>query len=113
MGIIQNMKRNKYNQAHKEKGQKSHDHLNRCRKILCKIQHWEGSNFLFAGKCMELQNIVLSEISQVKKDKGHIFSHMWKIDPNANTRVIIYTYTYTYTYTYIYTQKTHLQKWDS
>jgi hypothetical protein len=61
---------------------------------------------LFAGKCMELENIVLSEISQVQKDKDHIFAHMWKIDPNVNTKVTIYTYTYTYTYTYIYTKNT-------
>jgi hypothetical protein len=30
--------------------------------------------FSFAGKWMELQNIILSEVSQVQKDKGHMFS---------------------------------------
>jgi hypothetical protein len=32
---------------------------------------------LFAGKWMELENIILSEGSQVQKDKGctHVFSH--------------------------------------
>jgi hypothetical protein len=30
----------------------------------------------FAGKWMELENITLSEGSQVQKDKGHVFSHM-------------------------------------
>jgi hypothetical protein len=29
----------------------------------------------------ELVNIILSEGSQVQKDKDHVFSHMWKIDP--------------------------------
>jgi hypothetical protein len=36
---------------------------------------------------------MLSELSQVQKDKDHIFFfHMWKIDQNINTRIIIYTY---------------------
>jgi hypothetical protein len=30
----------------------------------------------FSGKCMELENIILSEVSQVQK----VFSHMWNID---------------------------------
>jgi hypothetical protein len=34
----------------------------------------------FAGKWMELKNIILSEISQAQKAKGHVFSHMWNID---------------------------------
>jgi hypothetical protein len=29
---------------------------------------------------MELENIILSEVSQVQKAKGHVFSHMWNID---------------------------------
>jgi hypothetical protein len=33
---------------------------------------------LFTDEWMELENIMLSEVSQVQKDKGHIFSHMWK-----------------------------------
>jgi hypothetical protein len=28
----------------------------------------------FAGKWMELENIILSEVSQVEKDKSHMFS---------------------------------------
>jgi hypothetical protein len=28
----------------------------------------------FAGKWMELENIILSEVSQVQKDKCHMFS---------------------------------------
>jgi hypothetical protein len=37
----------------------------------------------FKGKWMQLVNIMLSDVSQVKKDTGHMFiSHMWKIDPN-------------------------------
>jgi hypothetical protein len=33
----------------------------------------------FAGKCMELENIILSEVSQVQKAKTHVFSYMWNI----------------------------------
>jgi hypothetical protein len=33
---------------------------------------------LFAGKWIELENIILSEVSQVQKAKGHMFSLMWK-----------------------------------
>jgi hypothetical protein len=35
---------------------------------------------LFAGKWMELEIILLSEVSQALKDKGHVFLHMWKLD---------------------------------
>jgi hypothetical protein len=35
------------------------------------------SEFLsFAGKWMELENIILSEVSQVQKAKNHVLSHM-------------------------------------
>jgi hypothetical protein len=30
--------------------------------------------FSFAGKWMELENIILSEVSQAQKAKGHMFS---------------------------------------
>jgi hypothetical protein len=29
---------------------------------------------LFAGKWMQLENIILSEVSQIQKAKGHMFS---------------------------------------
>jgi hypothetical protein len=32
---------------------------------------------LFAGKWMEVENIILSEVSQVQTAKDHVFSHMW------------------------------------
>jgi hypothetical protein len=36
---------------------------------------------LFAGKWMELENFMLSEVSQAQKNwRSHIFSHMWKLD---------------------------------
>jgi hypothetical protein len=31
----------------------------------------------FAGKWMELESIILSEVSQVQKTKSHVFSCMW------------------------------------
>jgi hypothetical protein len=34
----------------------------------------------FAGKWIKLE-IMLSKASQVQKNKGHVFVHMWKIDP--------------------------------
>jgi hypothetical protein len=34
----------------------------------------------FASKWMELENIILSGVSQVQKAKGHVFSHKWTID---------------------------------
>jgi hypothetical protein len=36
----------------------------------------------FAGKWMELENIILSEVSQTQKTKGcTFFSHMWNTNP--------------------------------
>jgi hypothetical protein len=35
----------------------------------------------FTGKCVELEIITLSEISQTQKRQiSHVFSHMWKLD---------------------------------
>jgi hypothetical protein len=35
----------------------------------------------FAGKWMELENVILSEVSQDQKVRSHMFfSHMWNID---------------------------------
>jgi hypothetical protein len=33
----------------------------------------------FTGKWMELENIILSEVSPIWKDKIHVFPHMWII----------------------------------
>jgi hypothetical protein len=38
----------------------------------------------FEGKWMQLEDIMLSEVSQAQKHKRHIFSHTWKIDPKIN-----------------------------
>jgi hypothetical protein len=36
---------------------------------------------LFSGKWMELENIILSEISQIQKAKRpYVFNHMWNIE---------------------------------
>jgi hypothetical protein len=35
----------------------------------------------FAGKWMELENIILSEVSQAQKAKYHVLPHMQIIDP--------------------------------
>jgi hypothetical protein len=34
----------------------------------------------FAGKWMELENIILIEVSQLQNTRSHIFSHMWNTD---------------------------------
>jgi hypothetical protein len=35
----------------------------------------------FTGKWMELENFMLNKISQVQKNKGHMFfPNMWKLD---------------------------------
>jgi hypothetical protein len=34
----------------------------------------------FAEKWMELEIIMLSEISQTHKDKYYVFSHMWNLE---------------------------------
>jgi hypothetical protein len=36
---------------------------------------------LIAGKWMELENIISSEVNQAQKTKGCMFSLMWNIDP--------------------------------
>jgi hypothetical protein len=53
----------------------------------------------FEGKCMQLEGIMLTEVSQNQKQKRHVFSHTWKIDPKitiyAKTSMIIYKLRYT------------------
>jgi hypothetical protein len=62
---------------------------------------------LFAGKWMELEIIMISEVSQVQKDKSCMFSLMWKKDPKDKWSytwsclylcVCVYIYTYMHTY---------------
>jgi hypothetical protein len=39
----------------------------------------------FEGKWMQLEEIMLSEVSQdQKQQKPHVFSHLWKTDPKIN-----------------------------
>jgi hypothetical protein len=41
---------------------------------------------------MELENILLSEVSQAQKDEGHMFSLICgKTDPSTNSDIVIYT----------------------
>jgi hypothetical protein len=47
----------------------------------------------FTGKWMELENIMLNEARHVQKDKNHVFSHMWKIDPNTSIIICICIHT--------------------
>jgi uroporphyrinogen-III decarboxylase len=43
----------------------------------------------FAGKWMELENTILSEVSQVQKTKHHIFSLICGIQTQTNTSNIL------------------------
>jgi hypothetical protein len=47
------------------------------------MEFWIKKNeiLLFSGKWMKLENIILSEVSQVQEAKGYMFSHMWNIAP--------------------------------
>jgi hypothetical protein len=45
--------------------------------------------FLFAGKWVELENIILSEVSRVQMTKSRMFySHMWNIDLITNAAIL-------------------------
>jgi hypothetical protein len=48
----------------------------------------------FTGKWMERENINLSEVSQVQKDKGCTFSLICRRWIQSNTNITIYTYKY-------------------
>jgi hypothetical protein len=37
------------------------------------------NEIMFAGKCVELKIIILSEISQIQKDKYSVFPHICRI----------------------------------
>jgi hypothetical protein len=56
------------------------------------IQPIKNEIFSLAGKWMELENIILSEVSQVQKAKSCMFSLIGR--PNTSTRNIVYTYKY-------------------
>jgi hypothetical protein len=45
---------------------------------------------LFTSKWMELENIMLTKVNQAQKEKGQMFSHMWKTDPNTSTTICMY-----------------------
>jgi hypothetical protein len=38
----------------------------------------------FESKWMQLEDIMLSDVSRDQKQKIHVFSHTWKIDPKIN-----------------------------
>jgi hypothetical protein len=43
-----------------------------------------NNNMGFEGKWIQLEDIMLSEVSQDQKHKRHAFYHMWKTDPKIN-----------------------------
>jgi hypothetical protein len=48
----------------------------------------ENEILSFAGKGMELENTILSEVSQVQKAKGYMFFLICGICPNTNTAIL-------------------------
>jgi hypothetical protein len=60
----------------------------------------KNESILFTGKWIGLEIIILSEVSQVQKDKGYIFfPHVWKLYMKDKC---IHKYIHDYTYIYIY-----------
>jgi hypothetical protein len=55
------------------------------------IQFYSATNkneiVSFAGKWMELENTIFSEVIEVQKAKNHVFSHMWNT-PDTNTEIL-------------------------
>jgi hypothetical protein len=54
-----------------------------------------NNDMWFEGKWMQLEDIMLSGVSQDQKHKRHVFSHTWKIDTKINihkTSIIIYKF---------------------
>jgi hypothetical protein len=49
------------------------------------FSHKEKRNLVIAGKWIELEIIILSEVSQVQKTKSHMFSLKYR--PNTNTAI--------------------------
>jgi hypothetical protein len=45
---------------------------------------------LFAGKWMELENIILSEVSQAQKTKNHMFSLIWRVDFRSRAKAAMW-----------------------
>jgi hypothetical protein len=42
----------------------------------------------FAGKCMEMENIILSEVCHVQKTKSCMFALYVEYRPNTNTTIL-------------------------
>jgi hypothetical protein len=40
-----------------------------------------NNDMWFEGKWMQLEDIMLSEVSQTQRQRPRVFSHMWKTDP--------------------------------
>jgi hypothetical protein len=54
---------------------------------------------LLAGKWIELENLMLSKVSQAPKQRSHFFPHMWKLDKCTYRYICDHTDTHTHTHT--------------
>ena len=48
------------------------------------LSHKKNEIIPFAAKWMDLEIIILSEVSQKEKDKYHMISHMWNLKYGTN-----------------------------
>jgi hypothetical protein len=48
---------------------------------LCRSKQKELCPYSFAGEWMDLENIILNEVTRLRRPKVTCFSHMWNIDP--------------------------------
>jgi hypothetical protein len=49
----------------------------------------ENEILLFSSKGMELENIILSKVSQAQKTKNHVFSFIYGFRSRANTAMLL------------------------
>jgi hypothetical protein len=57
---------------------------------------------LFTGKCIELENIMLSEVSQIQKNKGHMFSRIYEKSKYKYKHYHTHVYVYIHIHVYIF-----------
>jgi hypothetical protein len=57
-------------------------------------------SFPLKESSLQMDDIILSKVGQVQRDKGHMFSLIWKIDPIQVQALLKYTHTHTHTHTH-------------
>ena len=65
-----------------DRGMDKEDVVHVCNKIL--LSHKKNEIIPFVTPCMNLEIIILSEVSQKEKGKYHMITHMWNLSYNTN-----------------------------